>query len=101
MNIVVKLVIGFITIIPLIYITLFFLNFSYDIMDFDLMTKLHLSTMVLIVGLNIFYISNIHNSERIPNDKKTLWTVIILFGHIISMVIYWYLYIWTESKEKT
>ena len=99
MNKITKLIIGIITLIPFIYMIMFFLNLSTDTIDFDLMFKLHIGTMVIIVGLFIFYISNIYRTERIPNDKKTLWVVIIFIGQIIAMVIYWYLYIWTEPKE--
>lgn len=100
MNKIMKLLIGFVTIAPLIYIIVFILSFSYDIMDFDLMFKLHTWTMILTVGLLVFYISNIFKTERIPSEKKTLWTIVIFFGHAISMIIYWYLYIWTDPKEE-
>lgn len=100
MNKVIKLLIGLITIIPFIYTVIFFLNFSNDIMDFDLMHKLHLGTMALIVGLLTFYISNVFRTDRIPNEKKTMWLIVIFFGHIIAMIIYWYLYIWKEPKEE-
>lgn len=95
-----KLLIGFITLIPLIYMIIFFLNFSNDIIDFDLMFDLHLATMFLIVGLLIFYISNIFKTERMSSEKKILWTIVMFFGHTIAMIIYWYFYIWKEAIEE-
>lgn len=64
------------------------------------MFNLHIANMVLIVGLLIFYISDIYKTEKIASDKKILWTIIIFFGHVISMVFYWYLIIWKAPKKE-
>ena len=99
MNKITKLLIGALTIIPLIYIILFILNFSTNIIDFDLLFNFHIAVMLLTVGLTIFYISNIFKTDNISSEKKILWVIVIFFGHAIAMLVYWYLYIWQDPKE--
>ncbi|NLG84554.1 MAG: hypothetical protein GX493_08130 [Firmicutes bacterium] len=44
------------------------------------------------------YIVNVFNTDLVDKDKKALWAVVLFFGNIIAMPIYWYLYIWREPK---
>ncbi len=39
-------------------------------------------------------------TDVVPQDKKALWAVVLFLGNMISMPIFWYLYIWTKLKEK-
>lgn len=62
---------------------------------------LHILTMVLVMGLTIFYIVNVFRNDRVDKDKQVLWTAVLFFGSVIAMPIYWYLYIWSERKESS
>jgi len=46
------------------------------------------------------YIKNVFKNERISQDKKALWVVVLFLGGFVAMPIYWYLYIWKEPKQK-
>jgi hypothetical protein len=60
---------------------------------------LHFLTMLLIMGLTVFYMVNVFRNDRVEKDKKVLWAVVLFMGNMIAMPIYWYLYIWREEKE--
>jgi len=47
----------------------------------------------------IIYIIHIFKTEKVPQDKKALWAVVIFLGNMIAMPIYWYLYIWKQEAE--
>jgi len=64
---------------------------------FAVLFALHIFTMLLIMGLSIFYIVDVFRNNRVDKDKKALWAVVIFLGNMIAMPIYWYLYIWKEA----
>ncbi len=37
--------------------------------------------------------------KNIQEDKKILWFFLIFLGNIIAMIIYWYLFIWSEPDK--
>ena len=60
---------------------------------------LHFFTMFEIFVLIVIYIMHVFKTERVPQDKKALWAVVLFLGNMISMPIYWYLYIWRHNPE--
>ena len=66
--------------------------------DFFILFGLHLFTMLLMIGLLIFYITNVFRNDMVTKDKKILWVVLLIFGNMIAMPIYWYIYIWKEPE---
>src|SRR5258706_15126116 len=99
----VKIALGVISVWPLIYIPLFmsflFSNLFFTspngipsqfLSIFILQTLTVLSNIILL----IFYIIDIFNNEHLKGEKKTLWTIVLFFGGMIAMPIYWYLYVW-------
>jgi hypothetical protein len=66
---------------------------------FMIIFPLHFLTMLLIMGLTVFYMVNVFRNDRVEKDKKVLWAVVLFMGNMIAMPIYWYLYIWREETE--
>lgn len=60
---------------------------------------LHFLTMLEIFVLLVIYIVHVFKTERVPQDKKALWAVVLFLGNMIAMPIYWYLYIWKQPEE--
>jgi hypothetical protein len=56
-------------------------------------------TILLIFGLIAFYLVHIFKTDRVSQDKKALWAVVICLGNAFAMPIYWYLYIWRDVKQ--
>ena len=52
-------------------------------------------TIILLIG----YIVNVFVNKKVIN--KVLWSILIFFGSIITIPIYWYLYLWRLPLEKT
>jgi hypothetical protein len=65
---------------------------------FILTFVLHLVTMLWTCALLVIYIIDVFKNERVNKDKKALWAVVLFFGNMIAMPIYWYLHIWREPK---
>lgn len=109
-----KILLAIATVFPFAYMIFFFVVvfFSFFMMSqegsseggampilFMILIPLHLLTMLLIMGLTVFYIVNVFRNNRVEKDKKVLWAVVLFMGSIIAMPIYWYLYIWREGVE--
>ena len=99
-----KLLLGAATLWPFVYMFLFFiLVFSMlflgpgaeRVMPFVFV--LHMLTILLVLGLTVFYIVDIFKNERVEKDKKVLWAMVIFFGNMVAMPVYWYLYVWKEA----
>lgn len=60
---------------------------------------LHFLTMLEIFALLVIYIMHVFKTDRVPQEQKALWAVVLFLGNMIAMPIYWYLYIWRGPKE--
>lgn len=103
-----KILVGAVTLLPAAYMFYFFAfafsNFgahpqAFGEQQFNTLFKLHLGTMTLTIGLFVFYVAHLFRTERVANDKKALWAVVLFFGNVIAMIIYWYLYIWNDKSR--
>ncbi|SRR6266498_4510071 len=106
-----KILLGLATLWPFLYMILFFVFIFSSILFmprpgaeesgppffFAVFIALHLSTMLWIMGLTVFYMVNVFRNDRVDKDKKVLWAVVMFMGNMIAMPIYWYLYIWKEG----
>ena len=61
---------------------------------------LHFFTVFEIFALAAIYIFYLFKTDVVPQDKKALWAVVIFLGNMISMPIFWYIYIWKKVKEE-
>ena len=96
------------TALPIVY--MFYFIAAFDSMSgqmtqeemqakFDLLFRLHLGTMALIGGLLIVYIVYLFRTEHVPKDKKALWAVVLFMGNILSMPVFWFLYVWKPLQR--
>jgi hypothetical protein len=67
---------------------------------FKIIFPLHLLTMLEMIILLVIYIVYLFKSDRVAQDKKVLWAVVLFLGNIIAMPIFWYLYIWKEPNNR-
>jgi hypothetical protein len=59
---------------------------------------LHFLTMLVMLALLAVYVADVFKTDRIAQDKKALWVVVLFLGNVIAMPVYWYTYIWKASK---
>lgn len=107
-----KILLGFLAIWPFFYMILFFsfifymmfASFSGESEAFTplvlIIFPLHFLTMIEIAVALTLYIIHAFKNKSFNSDKRLLWTVVIFMGNIISMPIYWYLFVWKEVKNK-
>jgi len=110
-----KVVIGVLTAWPLLYMGLFFAFIVGTMLWISAMTPDggsdssgppaaflavvagHIVTMLLMFGLTAFYIVFLFKTDRVPQDKKALWAVVLFLGNILAMPVFFYLYIWPDE----
>lgn len=102
-----KILLAAATIWPLIYMLLFMGLFMFAMFLRDggpgtlwaVIIPVHLLTILLIMGLTVFYIVNVFRNDRVNKDMKVLWAVVLFMGSMVAMPIYWYLYIWRDGPQ--
>ena len=58
----------------------------------------HLFTIVESLGLTIYYSVLVFENDKIPKNVKFLWVVGFIFGNVIFLPVYWYLFIRKEEQ---
>lgn len=58
----------------------------------------HMLTILLMFALTAFYIVYLFRTDRIAQDKKALWAVVLFMGNMLAFPVFWYLYIWKEPE---
>lgn len=108
-----KLIVGVLTVWPFIYLFLFFgfvfASFFWMVQAqetahsagppraFLLLFAAHFATMLEMMGLLVFYVVYLFKTDRIPQDKKALWAVVLLLGNMLAMPVFYYLYVWPDQ----
>lgn len=101
------------TVWPLLYFILFFcIMFGLVMSDFSgehssgpplaafkIIFILHILPILDGFVLIVIYMVYLFKSDRVAQDKKALWAVVLFLGGMIAMPIFWYLYIWREPEQ--
>ena len=95
------LILGLFSIWPLFYIAFFIISSFTNIgqrvdqsnsaLDPTIQILFFL-TMAITYIIMILYIVFLFRTDRIKGDRRALWAVVIFFGNIIALPIFWYLY---------
>jgi uncharacterized membrane protein YfcA len=110
-----KLVLGFISFLPLILAgVIIFMVFSMfpEIMEWDKYEPsvrevfstfapvfiTGLFTGIISLGLLIYYIIQLVNNKEMETAEKIIWFFVFLFAGAIGYPIYWFLRVWGEKK---
>jgi hypothetical protein len=109
-----KILVGTLSVWPLLYIFVFFgfiaIMFVSMIGDggqsqqpsgvpiaFAVLFAAHLGTILLLFALLVFYIVFLFKSDRVPQDKKALWAVVLFMGNALAMPVFFYIYVWPDE----
>ena len=103
-----KILLGIGTFLPILFITIiwiyFFLVYPLQVLGeknviiFRVIPIGTTAIAVIIVVLLTYYIIQVLRNQSLDRDKKVLWIIGMLIGHIIALPIYFYLYIWKDKK---
>jgi hypothetical protein len=112
LNLPLKLLLGVATLWPLLYLIVFFVWFVSIFLSvvllpdqgatadagfpgaFGLFIVLHLGTILWSFLLTALYIVDLFKTDRVDQDKKALWAVVLFLGGMVALPVYWYLYVW-------
>lgn len=61
-----------------------------------LLLVLHVGTMLLWLGLTVFYAVHALRSPRMPGSQRVLWVLLVVVGAFFAQLVYWYLFIRSE-----
>lgn len=92
-----KVLLALTTVVPLVYIGTVLFVFS----DFryDTIVKVHYMVMAVYAVLLIVYLRDVRQNERLPDQKRDLWTALIFLGSSVAQLLYFWFYIWPEESE--
>jgi hypothetical protein len=104
-----KLVLGFVTIWPFLYIfvfiTFFIMTFFGMVtgshgdgipLSFKIVFPMHAMTMLIGFILIFVYIVLALKNEHLEGNAKLIWVLVLFLGNMFTMPIFWYLYVWND-----
>jgi hypothetical protein len=108
-----KILIGVVSIWPLIYIPLFMIYILSTFMwqpfpgggagfgpGFIVLMIVHMLTAFISLGMLIFYVLHAVKNEKITSDMRIVWILLFFFAGIFAQPIYWYLQVWKDDDTK-
>ncbi len=109
------IVIGLLSLWPILYMGIFFGVLAFTFVRFAsasaahpaeapvfflALFPLHFLTILLQFALIAIYVIHAFRTDRIENDKRVLWVVVLFLGNMLAFPIYWYLYLWRETCSR-
>lgn len=107
---IIRLLLGFVTLLPIAYMGLFvcvifdfhsnFHSGSGPIdMNFAMIFSWHLTYAAVSILLMFYYVIHLFRTDRIKPEHKALWGVTLFGGMILALPFYWYWNIWKEPRS--
>lgn len=103
-----RVLIGILTGWPFIYIVFFFFVLYRAVGSFNgsatiegpiwIIFVLHLLTIFVIVGLEIFYILHAFRNPALDRGQAIIWTILLVTLNIFVMPVYWFKYLRHEPE---
>lgn len=59
----------------------------------------HMGTILGTIALTVFYIIRVFKTERLDQNMKIMWMLLLFFMGMFAQPIFWYLYIWRDTPE--
>jgi hypothetical protein len=57
----------------------------------------HFLTIFFMFALTAVYLVYLFRTDRVRQDKKALWAVVLFLGNAFAFPVFWYLYVWRET----
>ena len=59
---------------------------------------MHVTTLVVAGALVLVYAMHLSGTKRVPEPQKLPWLLLLVLASVVSMPVYWALYVWPEPK---
>jgi dipeptide/tripeptide permease len=107
-----KIALGLLTAVPAVYVVLFAVLIARMVLERasgDLTIPVpmadfmwvHLAVMVLLVGLETFYLLYLFRTDRVPPGQRAMWAVVLLVINVAAMPIFFGRYVWPERAPRS
>lgn len=57
----------------------------------------HCLTMLLMFGMIAVYVVSVVRNPKLDPNMRILWVLLLFFGNLFVMPVYWYLYMWRDE----
>lgn len=101
------ILLGLLAIEPALYVVFFmlfifshFLTMSIGTDTFENIKYIfpfHFLTMILSVGMMIYFAIHALQSKLIESDKRIIWVLVLFFGNIYALPIYWFFFVFKPA----
>lgn len=108
MNKPLKIFLGLLTLLPWLYMV-YFVQFAFKFLDansveesdalFEQMLTPHVLVTTMSLILLAIFIVHIVKNNQLDETKKLIWVLVVLFGNMIGMPVYWYMHIWRNTTR--
>jgi hypothetical protein len=68
-----------------------------DVDSFHVLFRVHMATMILSVGLLVFYVVHLFKVQ-LPADQRIMWALVIFFLGPLAMPFYFFNHVWPEAS---
>ncbi len=68
----------------------------FSVIGFILLIALHVFVVFLTLGLTVFYIIHALKNDKLDQNLRIIWVLLIFFGAILTMPAYYFMNIWKE-----
>jgi len=73
---------------------------------FATMIGLFVVTILLTIGLLVFYIAHLFKNPRLQQETRILWVLVLFLSNqaglgFVACIIYWWLHIWKVARAET
>lgn len=111
-----KIIIGFLSLLPIVFIIIYFIQFYtlfVEMLDWGanqepdprefMRTFMPLFLLILIkvlisIGLLIYFLINLINNKKIDSGEQIVWILTFIFVGFIAFPLYWYMRIWNDQS---
>lgn len=113
-----KIILGILTILPFVFMVIYFIEFFSIFLNFFNLDTLEpiapeviydnigrlffysIATMILTIGLMIYYIIDIVNNPKFQNggNSKLIWILVVILASMIGMIAYFLTEVYPRKK---
>lgn len=70
-------------------------------LGFMALFAVHMVTILGTLALTVFYIIRVFKTERLDQNMKIMWMLLLFFVGMFAQPVFWYLYIWRDPPQLT
>jgi hypothetical protein len=100
-----KLLLGAITLVPLLWMVVWFAYFAYAFTSdgawkgFDAMFAGMAADILLTFALSVFYARHAWRNPLLRPDERQTWAIFVVLLNALAQPVYWYRYIWRPAGQ--